>query len=154
MKKKFTAVESQGLMNAIGSADLKKMSGIAKVELTRVLIALRPLARSLDDARQEALERLTDGHDEQNLLERMISKDETLTADEMEKARAWEQELKRQLNEALKDVAEEEHEVNITPPSDRAIGELYDALPNLNTIDMMFIQEHLGCEETTESDKM
>ena len=146
MIKKMTLPQAQGLMTALGSCDIKKLPGSTKVELTRVLIALRPLARELDDARQEALEKLTDGHDEQQLLERLYQLDTTLTDEETVKAKAWEKELGKQLEDALKDVVAKEHEVTLTPLTDGALADIYDALPNLTAADMMYIQELLGSE--------
>ena len=146
----MTPPQAQVLMTALGSVDLKTLPGSAKVELTRVLIALRPLARKLDDARQDALERLTEGHDEQQLLERLYQNDKKLTTEETEKAREWEKELGKQLNEALKDIQSEEDEVTLTPLTDKALANIYDALPNLTAADMMYIQDLLGNEVVIE----
>ena len=155
MKKTMTAAQAQGLANVLIGVDLKQLSGKAKVELTRVMLALRPAAKTIEDARQEALEKLTDGHDEdQRLLERKYAEaaggtdGEKMTAEEMSRATEWEKELSAQLTDAMKDVANKEHDITLTKLSDDALSEVYDALPQLTHFDLMYLQDMLAEDNT------
>lgn len=144
MKKLMTCPQARALANLIGMA-FPKLTGRDKVEVTRVIITLQPIVKEIDDAQEEAIKKLTEGHDEeQSLLTRFHQNDATMTEDETEKAKQWEKTLLDDLNEAMKDVAEKEHEVGVTPLSDDALASIYDALPNLSPADTTFIQKMLG----------
>ena len=157
----MTAAQAQGLANVLVGVDLKKLTGKAKVEITRVMLALRPAAKTIEDARQEALEKLTEGHDEdQHLLERKYAEatgktdGEKMTAEEKAKADEWEKELTNQLNDAMKDVASKEHEIILTELTDEALAEIYDALPGLTHFDLMYLQDMLANEDDTDDGKV
>ena len=142
--KTMKAILAVNIYRLLSGIDMKRLSGRAKVGLTRVLLALLPTAKEFETAEQEAVRKLTEGRETEQELLRKSSRGEELTAEEKERAEAFGKELSDGMTAALEDVREKDVTVELTPLDDDTLGEVYEAIGSVTAGDLLTLQPILG----------